>query len=224
MKRKFNVFLLLSLSLLLSYGAGCQDTGRFAVSGIGGTLGLGGEFTAEVATNVKARVGMHTFDFDMEEEIEDIEFDLGLELNNISALVDWHIFEGPFHVTGGFISMDNEIDLDAKPAESVEIGDIEYTPEEIGTLSGGVDIDGMSPYLGIGWGYPMIHQRRWGFTFDLGVAFTDSPDVALTAADGLLSTDEDFLADLEKERKDIEDELEVISMYPVIYMGFFYRF
>jgi len=220
MGRKLNIFMLLSLSLLLSYGAGCQDTGRFAVSGTGGTLGLGGEFTAGIADNVKARVGMTTFDFDMDEEFDDVEYELGLGLNSVSALVDWHVFQDSFHITGGFISMDNEIDLDATPTEDVEIGDNTYTPGDVGTISGSVDIDGMAPYLGIGWGNPLTNNKRWGFTFDLGVAFADSPDVSLSAT-GLAAG---LAADLEKERKEIEDDLEVVEFYPVIYMGFFYRF
>ena len=220
MGRKLNFVMLLSLSLLLSYGAGCQDTGRFAVSGTGGTLGLGGEFTAGIADNVKARVGMSTFDYDMDEEFDDVEYELGLGLNSVSALVDWHVFQDSFHLTGGFISLDNDIDLDATPTEDVEIGDRTYTPAEVGIISGSVDIDGMAPYVGIGWGNPLTNNKRWGFTFDLGIAFADSPDVSLSAT-GLAAT---LAADLEKERKEIEDDLEVVEFYPVIYMGFFYRF
>lgn len=220
MGRKLNIFMLLSLSLLLSYGAGCQDTGRFAVSGTGGTLGLGGEFTAGVTSNVNARVGMSTLDFDIDdEEFDDVEYDLGVDLYGFSALVDWYVFEDSFHLTGGFISLDNEVDLDARPSESVWIGDTEYTPAQIGTLSGCVDIDGLAPYFGIGWGNPLTHDQRWGFTLDLGVAFSDSPDVSLTSSTGLISQ-----LDLSKEIDDIEDDLDILQFYPVIYMGFFYRF
>ena len=220
MGRKLNVIMLLSLSLLLSYGAGCQDTGRFAVAGTGGTLGLGGEFTAGIASNVNARIGMSTLDFDIDdEEFEDVKYDLGVDLNGFSALADWYIFEDSFHLTGGFISLDNSIDLDATPSESVDIGNNTYTPAQIGTLSGSVDIDGMAPYFGIGWGNPLTHNQRWGFTLDLGVAFSDSPDVSLTSSTGIVSQ-----SDLSKEIDDIEDDLDILKFYPVIYMSFFYRF
>lgn len=114
--------------------------------------------------------------------------------------------------------MDNEIDLDASPTENVEIGDTTYTPAQVGTITGSAEIDGMSPYIGIGWGNPIQSNRRWGFTLDLGVAFTDSPDVSLSST-GIVS-----LADLEQERQEIEDDLDSLKIYPVITLGLFYRF
>ena len=210
---------------LLIIATGCQDSGRFAVAAKGSTLGVGGEFTAGLATDINARVGLNTFDIDFDDtEIDDIEYDLGVELNSISALLDWHVFDDNFHVTGGFISMNNEFNLDARPANSVEIGDITYSPTDIGYLTGQAEIDGMAPYLGVGWGNPIQSNRRWGFTLDLGVAFTDSPDVTIRSVGGLLSSDAGFLAELEKERKELEDDLDGLQIYPVISLGLFFRF
>ena len=116
MRKKLSIFIFCVLSVLLSCGAGCQDTGRFAVSGKGGTLGLGGDFTTGITPTVNTRVGLSMLDLDFdEEEIEDIEYDLGIDLYSFSALVDWHPFDDSFRISGGFISMDNEIDLDARP-------------------------------------------------------------------------------------------------------------
>ena len=219
MGRKLNIFMLLSLSILLSYGAGCQDTGRFAVSGTGSTLGLGGEFSTKLATDINARVGINKLDYDFDEEdIDGVEYDFGVKLSSLSALVDWHVFDDSFHLTGGFISMNNKVELDARSTQSETIGDTTYTPAQIGTLSGDVEIDGLSPYLGIGWGNPFASNRRWGFTFDIGVAFTDSPDVSLTST-GVVSQ-----LDLSKEIKDIEDDLDSLRFYPVIQLGLFFRF
>ena len=120
--------------------------------------------------------------------------------------------------------MHNKIDLDARLNESVEIGNTIYTPAQIGTLNGSLDIDGLSPYVGIGWGNPFGGDRRWGFTLDFGVAFTDSPDASLTSVGGTFSADPTLLANLEKERKDIEDDLDSFKFYPVISLGLFFRF
>jgi len=219
MKKQFHIFLLSILSVLLSFGAGCQDTERFALSGKASTLGVGPELTTKLATDINVRVGFNTFDFDFDdEEIDDVEYDLGIDLSSVSALVDWHIFDDPFRISGGFISMHNEIDLDARPNKSVEIGNTIYTPAQIGTLNGSLDIDGLSPYVGIGWGNPFAGKRRWGFTLDLGLAFTDSPDVKLSST-GIVTS-----ADLEKERRDIEDDFDSLKVYPVISLGLFFRF
>jgi hypothetical protein len=225
MGMKINPLLLFTLSVLLSCGTGCQDTGRFAVSGKSGTLGIGGDFTTGITDNVNARVGLNMLDLDTDDvEIEDIEYDLGIDLQSFSALVDWHIFDDSFRISGGLISMNNKITLDVRPTKSEEIGGITYTPTQIGTLSGSVEIDNLAPYVGIGWGNPLTHNQRWGFTCDFGVAFTGSPDVALTSIGGSLSSDSTFLANLEKERRDIEDDLDSLKFYPVISLGLFFRF
>jgi hypothetical protein len=219
MKKQIYIFLLSSISLLLSFTAGCQDTGSFALSGKASTLGVGPELSAKLATDINVRVGFNTLDFDFDDEdIDDVEYDLGVDLSSVSAMVDWHIFDDPFRITGGFISMHNKIDLDARPSKNVEIGYTTYTPAQIGTLNGSMDIDGLSPYLGIGWGNPFAGDRRWGFTLDMGLAFTDSPDVKLYST-GIVS-----LADLEKERRDIEDDFDSLRIYPVISLGLFFRF
>jgi hypothetical protein len=225
MKKGFFIVLSSSLLFLLVMVTGCEDSGRFAASGKIGTLGPGGELTVKLAEDINARAGLNMIDFDLdEEEIDDVKYELGAELFSLSALLDWHIFDGSFHLTGGAISMDNEFTLDGTPTSSVEIGDTTYSAAQIGSLSGKAEIDGLAPYAGIGWGNPFKSKRRWGFTMDLGVAFTNSPEVDICSTGGLLSSDPTFLAELEKERKKIEDDLDSIKFYPVISLGLFYRF
>lgn len=221
---KINAIVLLILSILLLCGTGCTDTGRFAVSGKGSTLGLGGELTTAATSNINARIGFNTLDLDFDDiEIDDIEYDFGLDFHSFSALVDWYVFDGSFRISGGVLSMDHEIDLDGRPTRREAIGDTVYRPNEIGTLSGSVEVDDVAPYVGIGWGNPLTHSKRWGFTCDFGVAFTDSPDVALSS-NGTLASNPGFRANLEKERKEIEDDLDSYKIYGVIALSFFYRF
>lgn len=223
MREKSHAILLLVVSVLLLSGAGCADSGGLAISGKAGTLGLGGELTTAVTSNVNARVGLNTLDFDYDDEFEDVEYDVGLDFSSFSALVDWHVFNDSFHLTAGLLSLDHELGLDATPTTSQDIGGTSYSPSEIGTLSGSAEIDGVAPYIGIGWGDPMDPDKRWGFYLDLGVAFTESPDVSLSA-NGTMASDPVFQANLAKERKDIEDDLEPFKFYPVISLGLYYRF
>lgn len=220
MDKKLNAILLLILLVLLSCGAGCADSGGLAISGKTGTLGLGGELTTGIAPNVNARAGLNTLDFDFDGEIEDIEYDIGLDFSSFSALVDWYIFDSSFRISGGIVSLNHELALDATPNENVDIGDREYTPAEIGTLSGSVEIDDVAPYIGIGWGNTLGRNKRWGFYTDLGVAFAGSLDVKLSAT----GAGADLAANLAKEEDEIQDELDAFKFYPVLSMGLFFRF
>ncbi len=223
MREKSCTGLLLVALALLCFGVGCADSGGLAIMGKGGTLGLGGELATRIASDINARVGLNTFDYDFDKEFDNVEYDVGLDFSSFSALVDWHVFGGSFRITAGLLSLDHELDLDATPTVSQEIGGIIYTPTEIGTLSGNVEIDGVAPYIGIGWGNPLDHNRRWGFYCDLGVAFTDSPDVSLSAS-GTRASDPTFQASLSKERDQIEDDLAPFELYPVLSLGLYFRF
>jgi len=225
MRMKLNAILLLILLILLACEAGCTDSGRFAVSAKTSTLGLGGEFTTGVTSNINARVGINALDIDFDDqEIEDIEFDLGIDISSYSVLVDWYAFNNSFRISGGIISMDNEVNLEARgpSGEKVEIGDVEYNWDQVGTLSGRIENDEVAPYVGIGWGNPLTHSRRWGFTCDFGVAFTSSPDVTITATSDTKPAG--FDEELAKLKGDIEDSFDEFKLYPVIAVSFFYKF
>jgi len=223
MRNKSVIIMLLILLILALGGAGCAESGGLAIAGKAGTLGLGGELTTGITSDINARLGLNTLSYDFDEEFDDVEYDVDMDFSSLSALVDWHVFGGSFRVTGGLLSMDHEFNLDGRPTSSVEIGGTLYGPTDVGTLSGQAEIDGVAPYVGIGWGNPLDRSRRWGLYCDLGVAFTNSPDVSL-AANGTLASDPTFQANLAKERQEIEDDLEPFQFYPVISLGLYYRF
>ena len=143
MDKKLNAVLLLILLVLLSCGAGCADSGGLAVAGKAGTLGLGAELTTAVASDINARVGFNTIDFDFDGDISGIDYDFGLDFHSFSALVDWFVFDGPLRITGGLISMNHQVDLQAGgfSGELEGIGDGTYDWADVGTLSGEVEVD-----------------------------------------------------------------------------------
>ena len=223
MAKRSNAILLLVLSVLFSCAMGCADSRGLAVSGKVGTLGLGGDLTAGITSNVNARVGINAGSLGFQGSPQDVEYDVDLDFLSFPALLDWHIFDDSFRISAGVLINQNEIGLLALPTTSVIIGGTEYTPAEIGTLSGGVDFEPVAPYIGIGWGNALDPDKKWGFTCDFGVAYTGSPNVAVSAS-GSLASDPAFQADLAREVNDIEDKLSNYKFYPVISVGLFYRF
>jgi hypothetical protein len=223
MAKRLNAVLLLILSLLFCCAVGCADSRGLAVSGKAGTLGLGGDLTAGITSNVNARVGINAGSLSFQGSPTDVEYDVDLDFLSFPAMVDWHVFDDSFRISAGVLINENEIGLLATPTAPVQIGDNVYTPAEIGTLSGGVDFEPVAPYVGIGWGNALDPYKKWGFTCDFGVAYTHSPNVAL-AASGTGASDPTFQDDLAREVSDIEDKLSNYKFYPVISVGLFYRF
>ncbi len=98
-----------------------------------------------------------------------------------------------------------------------------YAADEVGALGGDVDFRPVAPYIGIGWGNPLGRTGRWGLATDLGVAFTGSPDIDLCAS-GPIGADPTFQARLAEEEKDIQDDLDIFKIYPVLSINLYYRF
>jgi hypothetical protein len=97
-----------------------------------------------------------------------------------------------------------------------------YSLTQVGILPDRNDINGAAPYVGIGWGDMIGRGKKWGFYSNLGVAFTDSPDVVLRA-NGTPAADRSFQADLAKEAKDIAENLDGFEVHPVISVGLYFR-
>lgn len=202
--------------------AGLLATAGFAQAaglGIGlraGTQGAGVEFGYGLTDVVNIRLGFNRTSIGDTDTIDGIRYDVDLGLESLNLMFDWHPFGGTFRLTAGYVADNTAVDLRATPTENVTIGSTTYTPAQVGTLSGRADLQG-GAYLGIGWGN--VPARGFGFTADVGVFATGSPDVRLSASSGQVSA-----ADLRSEERDIEDDVADLDLYPVIAVGFSYGF
>jgi len=223
MRARLSVILLLTIQIAFLSVQVYADTGRLAIGVKNSTLGLGGEVTARITSNVNARFGINAFSLGLDGKVSDIEYDFDVDLLSYSALLDWYPFKGSFRVSGGVLVNESEVGLSTTPVVPLMIGGTTYTPAEIGVLSGILSFDNVAPYVGIGWGNAFGKDKRWGFISDIGVAYIGSPNVNLSA-NGLMAADPTFRTNLATERADIEKDLEDFKFYPVFSLSFFFRF
>jgi len=223
MKVGTRVGLVAAVAILLACGNARATFNELAVAAKAGTLGLGGDLTTNVIPQVNLRAGVQWLGFDFDAQFDDIDYDVDVDSLYPLVLVDWYPFNGSFRVSGGVLFNASDVQLQAKLGTSVEIDDVTYTAAEVGTLRGDVEFRSVAPYIGIGWGNALGRTGRWGLATDLGVAFTGSPDIDLSAT-GPIATDPTFQARLAEEEKDIEDDLEFFKIYPVLSISLFYRF
>lgn len=160
-----------------------------------------------------------------DEEYDDIEYDVDLEIDSQTLTLDIHPFGGSFFVAIGQSKLDHLIGLVAQVSEPVEIGDNTYTPDEIGSLTAGLDISGSVPYVSLGW-----RGVEPGFTmsFELGAASIDSPDAALnvicgSAIAGTPQCDQ-LQADAAVERDRLEDDASDLDFWPFVRLGVAWQF
>lgn len=204
-------------SLLLVAGHAAAD--GFALGAKVSTLGLGLEGTTRLSDSFNLRGGINSYSRDFDETVDDIRYNADLDLKSAALLVDWHPFAGTFRVSAGLLHNKNEASLTATPTSDVTIGSRTYTPSEVGTLSGDVKFKKSAPYLGVGWGNAVSKANRFGFTAEIGALFQGKPDVTLRSSNASVNQ-----ADLQREEQDFENQMDDFKVYPVLSIGFSYRF
>ena len=205
-----------------------QKTG-WAIVPEASTLGLGGQVVRKVSPNLNARVGVNAFGlgFDLEETAT--EYDADLNLFNVSTIFDYHPSKGSgFKLSGGLVFTNNNIEGTATNDETIEIGDREFSAEQLGSVDADIEISrDVAPYIGLGWGNAVGESKRVGFWFNAGVMFGGSPnvDVSPNINDGVPdSVVTEINQAAEQEEEDLEDELDFLSIYPVLSLGISYQF
>jgi hypothetical protein len=162
------------------------------------------------------------FDLDDEDELDDVVYEADLKLSSIGATLDWYPAGGGFRVSAGARINNNRIALLGAPTSTVEIGDVEYSPTEVGALSGTIKTRNIAPVLSLGYGGKLAP----GFTlgFELGVVMQGSPKLENLSASGTLGSNSAFLAQLAEEERRIEEDARDFKLWPIIQLQLMYRF
>lgn len=198
-----------------------QDS-RWSVGVTGGTLGVGPQVALRPTPHFGLRANAGFLSVSRDEEVDDINYDGELDLNSYGAMLDWFPTGGGLRISLGGRVNNTEIDLVGRPTTNVTVGNTTYTPQQIGTLAGTVTTDDFAPMLTIGYGGTLAE----GFTIgaELGVLWQGEPEIDDLRGTGLLANASQFQADLEREEREIEDDLSDYDLWPILQIEFLYRF
>ena len=203
----------------------------------GGTLGVGVNAGYDFSKDLGIRGLYNHFNLDFDEEEAGNEYDGKLRLRSLGLLLDWHPFWGTFHVSGGAFLNNTRLSASTEGV-ALGIGGGEYDAE----LDFRMKFERFAPYLGIGWttgrdrkglsfsadvGALFRSTRRrsasgradgCGFTVSVGGdAEVDCSGVAGTVAGELRD-------DLEREHRELRNDLDKFKVYPAVSLGVSYRF
>lgn len=200
---------------------------EFGIYAKGGTFGLGGGIGYGFNDMLTARLGYTAFDYDLDIDTDDVNYDGKAKIGGGEFVLDWHPFSGTFRLTAGLIANRNKIDVDAKTSQPVTVNGTTYTPSQLGSLKGTVDFKSTAPYFGIGWGNVAGKDGNFHFIADIGVVFQGSPDVKLKGTCGSAlnaSQCNQLQSNVQAEEDDLNDEVSDYKHWPVINFGVGYRF
>jgi len=213
---------LITFALLLVFPFSLVYAQNISMALKASTLGVGLEAEKTFSDSFGGRIGINYFTYDDNWTKVDIDYNYDLNLLSVSALLDWHPFQGSFRISGGALYNGNDIDMDAKTATSYQIGGITYNANQIGNLTGTVDFNDVAPYLGVGWDTTFGKSKKFGFLLELGAIYQGTPEVDLSIS-GPIAT-QAFLNDLQAEEDSLQEDLDNFEYYPVLAVGFSYRY
>ena len=206
-----------------------------------GTLGMGVDISVALTQKINARLSLTKSSYDFKETITlndsnnnltnqaNVDATLDLDFGATAILFDWYVFDGTFHLTGGFVKNSSSIDLNGRitdasvtfNGQTYDVANDFANPNISGSIKLGNSIQ---PYLGIGWGRKADDDPGLSVSFELGVVLLD-PEVDLRAP---VHTNSTLQTELDNNVNAAEvtanDEVSVLEVWPVISLGLNYAF
>ena len=217
------ILLSIQATSLVAQGKGSQSHGSdIGIAVRAGTIGIGGEVSKLLTSHIGARVGLNFYTLhDNGQDIGDNKFDITAELHAFSALID--LYPGPrgaFHLTGGLMTTPAKV-TGIGNATSYSFNGATYTASQVGTLTVAAQYGSTLPYVGLGFGTAASSHGGLAFVFDLGFAI-GKPTLTMSGSNapsgGAINAN--IQAEVAKHQTDIDK----VPGYPVLAIGFMYRF
>ena len=180
------------------------------------------------------------------DRLDAADIDVTAHQYNLGLLADFHPFAGRFRISGGLYYLRHDLRATARankntPTE-INFGGKIYTIKDIPAdwhIDPG-DLDAktigwaemeikwkkVAPYLGIGWGTEEGRHSAINFSTSLGIIFS-KPTIDITPHyhnDIPQEFRDEVRSYINKEKDDMDSYVKWMSYYPVISMGFTYRF
>lgn len=223
---------------LASHCAG-QNLPKFGVGVKASTLGIGVEAATAVSRQSNLRVGFNAFDYSHSLDKDGIRYDGKLTLRSFQVLYDQYI-KGGFHISPGMLVYnDNHATANASTpgGGSFSLGGTNYVSDRSNPVTGAgtLSLGKAAPMLLMGFGNLLPRSaRHMAVNFEFGVVFQGSPNVKLnlngSACDSSgkfcqsIATYPDFAGQVQAEQKKLNDSLRPFKYYPIVSLGFGYKF
>lgn len=174
------------------------------------------------------RIGAHKYTKNFNDDVNDVHYDMDLNLKDVQFMVDYHPWMSSFKITLG--TLYNGTDLDGKITPNTNgvytLNGNHYNSNQVGYINSKVEFkNDFAPYIGIGWDTSFYKPKKsWGFIFNIGVAYYGNSKVNFNAYIKDPNIANQIKNDLEKERIDLENDINDFKYIPYVSIGFNYKF
>jgi hypothetical protein len=219
-------------------GRSSGDSGWFGIGVKTSFLGVGAEVATRVTHHTNARTGFNILGYSRNFSKDGINYGGHLSFRTVEAHYDIYPWAGNFHVSPGVLAyMGNPITANAivPGNQSFSLGGQTYysDPSAPVTANGKMNFNQVSPTATIGWGNLVRRNKRFSIPVEIGAAFQGSPKTTLNLtgnvcnAPGIACTSTSNSAvqsNVVGEQVKINKSLSAFKVYPIISVGFGYKF
>jgi hypothetical protein len=215
--------------------------GEAGLIGVGirlSTLGAGAEVAVSLSSRLNVRGGVNIFQYNRGFNHDGITYKGQLNLRSGEAHLDWYPLGHTFHLSPGLLVYNGNgatATANVPGGSTFTLGGTTYTsdPSNPITGTGKLDFVKVAPTAMFGFGNLVPPTRHFTFNFEMGVVFQGSARTKLNLAGNACpngincvnaATDPTVQANILAEQTKINNKLSPFKYYPVISIGFGYRF
>ncbi len=215
------------------------DSGWLGVGVKTSFLGVGAEVATRVTHRTNARAGFNILGYSRNFSKDGINYGGHLNFRTVEAHYDIYPWAGNFHISPGVLAyMGNPVTGNAivPGNQSFTLGGQTYysDPSAPVTANGKMNFNQVSPTATIGWGN-LVHRdsKRFSIPVEIGAAFQGSPKTTLNLTGNVcglpsiscMSTSNSTVqSNVVAEQAKINKSLSAFKVYPIISVGFGYKF
>jgi hypothetical protein len=213
---------------------------RIAVGVKVSLLGAGIEVATPVTYRTNLRFGFNAFSYGRGFSNDGISYNANLSFRSVETHFDWFPFAGSFHLSPGLMIYNgNQVTANASVGggQQFTLNNVSYVSDAATpvTGTGKVDFNRVAPTFLLGWGnlLPRSH-RHFSVPFEFGVVAAGSPKTTLNlngfACDptGIncldVATNSTIQGNVTAQQNKLNTNLSFFRAYPVISLGFGYKF
>jgi len=210
----------------------------FAVGVKADTLGAGIEVATPLSRGFNLRTGADFFAYGYPFSVNGVHYNAELDFRSGQLHVDWFPWHNGFHISPGLLYFKNSVSAIATvgPGQPFQLNDQDFINSVNDPVHGTASViipHKVAPMLTLGFGNILPRSgRHISVPFEIGVAYVGQTrvNVALSGTacttDGCvdMATDPSTQNDLKQEVSDVNDTLSSYPIYPIVSVGFAYRF
>lgn len=216
-----------------------QALPKFGIGVKASTLGIGVEAATAATSRSNVRVGINAFDYDHDFTKDGMDYKGKLSLRSAEILYDQYLIGG-FHLSSGLLAYNHNrgsANASVPGGGSFTLGGTTFYSDRANPVSGSgtLALGKVAPMVLLGFGNLLPRSsRHFAVNFEFGVVFQGAPDAKLSlggstcSSQGSLCQNVGSNADIQShiisEQNKINDSLKIFKYYPVVSLGFGYKF